>query len=50
MIKEAWKVISAESRAAFAADFQKALRRGMSTNDIEQINNCLLYTSDAADD
>ena len=27
MIKEAWKVISAESRAAFAADFQKTLRR-----------------------
>ena len=32
MIKEAWKVISAESRAAFAADFKKCLRPTIPTD------------------
>ena len=32
MIKEAWKVISAESRAAFAADFKNCLRPTIPTD------------------
>ena len=39
MIKEAWKVISAESRAAFAADFKKALRRNFT---VDRENHCVL--------